>query len=195
MSRRRSLAVALAFEGGLLVVAFALGWVTGVPPFRRLAFSGSGVAAGVLAGVGLLAGLTLATRSSWPPLARLEEIVREFVALFFARATLVDLAVVSALAGVAEEALFRGVVQESLSGAVGTVPAVGLAAVLFGLAHYITPTYAIVATGIGALLGALLVATGDLAAPMIAHGLYDFLALAWLVRTTEPIPVEGDPEP
>lgn len=178
--------MALLFEGGLLVLAFALGWVTGTAPFGRLHFSRPGVTIGVLAGVGLLVILTLATRSKWPPFAQLEEIVREFVAQFFARAKLVDLAIVSALAGVAEEALFRGVLQVSMVGAVGTVPAVGIAALLFGLAHCITPTYAIAATAIGALFGALLVATGDLAAPIVAHALYDFLALAWLVRTAVP---------
>lgn len=178
--------MALAFEGSLLVLAFALGRVTATPPFRLLHFSGPGVTAGALTGVALLVILTLATRSEWPPLARLEQIVREFVAQFFARATLLDLALVSAMAGIAEEALFRGVLQGALLGTVGTVPAVGAAALLFGLAHFITPTYAIVATMIGALLGALLVTTGDLAAPIVAHALYDFLALAWLVRTTEP---------
>lgn len=175
---------ALAFEGGLLALAFALGWVTGVSPFRNLRFSASGVMAGAGTGVGLLVVLTLATRWRWPPLARLEDIVREFVARFFAQATLLDLAMVSALAGIAEEALFRGVLQGALLGAIGTVPAVSAAALLFGLAHFITPTYAIAAALIGALLGALLVMTEDLAAPIVAHALYDFLALAWLVRGT-----------
>ncbi|MGH7564897.1 MAG: lysostaphin resistance A-like protein [Gemmatimonadota bacterium] len=185
MSRGRSLAVALVFEGGLLVLAFVLGLVTGTAPFRLLHFSVPGVTVGVLAGLGLFGILAPATRSGWPPIARLEEIVREFVAQFFARATLLDLALVSALAGIAEEALFRGVLQVALLGVVGTVPAVGIAAALFGLAHFITPTYAIAATMIGTLLGALLVTTGDLAAPIVAHALYDFLALTWLVRTTD----------
>lgn len=191
MSRRRSLAVALALEGALLLLAFGLGFVTDAPPFRWLAFSGPGVVAGILAGLGLLGGLALITRSNWPPIARLERIVREFVAQFFAQAKLVDLAIVSAFAGVAEEALFRGVLQVALTGAVGTVPAVGLAAAVFGLAHSITPAYAVVAAAVGLFLGGLLVATGDLAAPIVAHALYDFLALVWITRTGEHTPVDG----
>ena len=195
MSRKRALAIALAFEGALLLLSFGLGWVTGVSPFGRLRFSGSGMMAGVATGVVLLGILALVTRSTWPPIARLEAIVREFVAQFFAQAKLVDLAIVSALAGIAEEALFRGVLQAALAGALGTVPGVMLAAALFGLAHLITPTYAVVAAAVGVLLGSLLVITGDLAAPIVAHTLYDFLALAWLVRTTGPVPEEVDRGP
>lgn len=189
MSRGRALVLALLFEGSLLLLAFALGWATGEGPFRLLRFSTTGIAAGAAAGLALLGLLALAARSGWPPIARLEKIVREFVALFFARARLLDLAIVSILAGVAEEALFRGVLQMALAPEVGTFPAIGVAAAAFGLAHYITPTYAIAATAIGVLLGSLLVATGDLAAPIVAHSLYDFLALAWLTRKARPVAV------
>ncbi|MGH7571590.1 MAG: CPBP family glutamic-type intramembrane protease [Gemmatimonadota bacterium] len=186
--------MAVTFEGGLLVLAFVLGWLTGIAPLRHLRFSAPGVMAGAATGLGLLVILTLATRTEWPPLARLEDIVREFVDQFFARATLLDLALVSALAGVAEEALFRGILQGAFLSVVGTVPAVAAAALLFGLAHFITATYAVAATLIGALLGALLVATGDLAAPIVAHALYDFLALAWLVRTADHAPRTRGPD-
>ena len=119
------------------------------------------------------------------PAAR-ADVVRQVVATLFARATMLDLAIVSLLAGVAEEALFRGVVQAGLVPAIGPGPAIAVGAVTFGLAHMVTPTYAIVACGIGVGMGALLLATGDLAAPIAAHAVYDFLALTWVVKRETP---------
>ena len=193
MTRGRALGLAFLFEGALLLLAFALGWVTGHAPFGLLRLSPSGLAAGVAAGLLMLGLLGLAARTGWPPFARLEAIVREFVALVFARATLLDLAIVSALAGIAEEALFRGAVQAALVGVVGPLPAVGVAAALFGLAHYVTFAYAVAATAIGILLGALLLTTDDLAAPIVAHALYDFLALTWLARGVRSPSAEAGP--
>jgi len=57
-----------------------------------------------------------------------------------------------------------------------------LAAVLFGLLHFITPTYAVLAGLIGLYLGALWLATGNLLTPIVTHGTYDLLALVYLAR-------------
>lgn len=180
--RHSVLSIAFLFEGALLLLAVGLGWVTGHAPFDWLRFDPAGTAIGVGAGVALLIALLPAMRSDWPPLRRLGEVVRELVREHFAGASLVDLAIVSALAGIAEEALFRGVIQTSMLDPLGTIGAILVAGALFGLAHAITVTYAIVAAGMGVALGALLAATGDLAAPILAHAVYDFLALTWLVR-------------
>jgi membrane protease YdiL (CAAX protease family) len=61
-------------------------------------------------------------------------------------------------------------------------PAVALASAVFGLLHAITPTYAILATVMGAYLGVVWIASGNLLAPIVAHALYDFVALVWLLR-------------
>lgn len=189
MSRRPILPLAFAVEGALLLLAFGLGAATGAPPFARARFDASGVALGTAAGVALLAALLPAMRSDWPPFARLSETVRKIVREWFGDASIAEIAVVSALAGLAEEALFRGVLQTALTGAWGVVPGVLGAAVLFGLAHAVTLTYAVVATAVGAGMGVLLVASGDLAAPILAHAVYDFLALVWLAR------IDLDPTP
>ena len=58
------------------------------------------------------------------------------------------------------------------------------ASVLFGLAHPITPAYAVLAAMIGVYLGWLWLAFDkNLLVPITAHALYDFLALIYLVRT------------
>ncbi|MBW3660602.1 MAG: CPBP family intramembrane metalloprotease [Gemmatimonadetes bacterium] len=189
MDRRSVLPVAFAVEGALLLLAFGIGAATGDPPFARLRYDPTAMAIGAVGGVALLVALLPAMRSDWPPFSRLAEAVREVVRRYFAGSSLLELAIVSALAGVAEEALFRGVVQTALAAAWSPVPAVLVAGALFGLAHAVTVTYAVVATGVGIALGILLVATGDLAAPIVTHALYDFLALVWLVR------IEGVREP
>jgi len=57
-----------------------------------------------------------------------------------------------------------------------------IASVLFGLFHPITPTYAALAAAIGLYLGWLWLACGNLLTPIVTHALYDFLALAYLVK-------------
>lgn len=183
MVRRPSIvAVALAFEGALLVLAWGLGAWLDAPALGRARFGAGAVALGVAGGGVLLVVLLPALRSEWPPFARLTETVRAFVREWFADASILDLAAVSAMAGIAEEALFRGVVQTALADLWGAVPAIVVAGILFGLAHAVTVTYAVVAAAVGMALGALLAATGDLAAPILAHAVYDLLALVWLTR-------------
>ncbi len=97
-----------------------------------------------------------------------------------------ELAVIAALAGIGEEMLFRGVIQAAVAQQIGGPRGVWLgllvAAVLFGLLHPVTPTYAVLAGSIGLYLGWLWLACGNLLLPIITHGVYDFLALLYLVQ-------------
>jgi membrane protease YdiL (CAAX protease family) len=54
--------------------------------------------------------------------------------------------------------------------------------VVFGIAHWVTTAYAVVAGVVGLYLGLLYVITENLLAPAVAHALYDFVALLVLVR-------------
>jgi hypothetical protein len=96
--------------------------------------------------------------------------------------SLLDLALISALAGIGEEALFRGVMQTGLVPVVGLPAAVALTSVAFGLAHYLSLTYAAYAALVSVYLGVLLVYTDNLLVPVIAHAAYDFVALVYLTR-------------
>ena len=57
-----------------------------------------------------------------------------------------------------------------------------MAALLFGAAHWLTATYALLAGLIGLYLGALFLLTENLLVPAIAHAAYDVVALSVLVR-------------
>ncbi len=93
-----------------------------------------------------------------------------------------ELALIAMLAGLAEELLFRGVVQVALARVLPEGGALVVASAAFGLAHFVTPTYAVLAAVAGLYLGALYLLQGSLLVPVIAHALYDFLALLYLVR-------------
>lgn len=92
------------------------------------------------------------------------------------------LIVLSLLAGVGEELLFRGAIQGWLMAKTDPVAGVLAASVLFGLVHYVSFTYFLVATGLGLILGAAYLFSESLALVMIWHALYDMIALFCLLR-------------
>ena len=115
-------------------------------------------------------------------IGRLMHFVEVTVKPLFRDCRVSDLLLVSILAGVGEELLFRGLVQVGLEGWLGKWGALGVASVVFGLAHCMTREYVVFAAGLGLLLGLLAIATGNLLAPIIAHAGYDFLALLMLTK-------------
>ena len=92
------------------------------------------------------------------------------------------LILLSLLAGVGDELLFRGAIQGWLMAKTDPVTAVIAASVLFGLVHYVSFTYFLVATGLGFILGAAYLLSESLALVMIWHALYDMIALFCLLR-------------
>jgi uncharacterized protein len=91
--------------------------------------------------------------------------------------SLLQLGLLAALAGVAEEVLFRGVVQTALYRVLEEPVAILVAGAIFGLAHFVSSTYALLAALVGVYLGAVFLLSGNLLAPILAHALYDFVAL------------------
>jgi len=119
--------------------------------------------------------------------------VEEIVALMFRDARLGQIAMVCAAAGLGEEALFRGLVQGGLEARIGVWPALMVASAMFGIAHPVTPAYVAIAAIIGAYLGAIWIWSGNLIVPVLAHALYDFIALVALVRQRRPTQRDAAP--
>ena len=192
MDRRDLMRLAILFEGGLAVAACLLGWLCGLPPWEQIAWDLPGVALGVAASVPMLALLVVCVCAPGRPFARIREFVDQVVRPLFRDCTLPDLALIALLAGLGEELLFRGLLQEGLAGWLGPWPALGVAALLFGLMHPITPAYAVLALLAGAYLGWTYLACGNLLVPLLAHALYDFTALVYLLRTPDKASVAGE---
>ena len=120
----------------------------------------------------------------WPvgPLAHIKRFLDEVARPLFAQSSLLELVLICALAGWGEEMLFRGVLQEAFSRWFGPWIGVAVASLLFGFAHPITLLYTLWASLIGLYLGWLSMATGNLLVVIVAHALYDLVAISFLVR-------------
>jgi membrane protease YdiL (CAAX protease family) len=184
-ARRQTVVLLAVFtEGGLLVAASLVGWMIDQPPLRFFDWTLRAVLWGVVATLPLLALFFVLQR--WPigPLRRIQRFSEEVIQPFLAPCSWIDLLGISALAGLGEETLFRGVLQEAAGRWFNNVW-IGIIAVsiLFGLVHSITFTYVVLATLMGAYLGCVwLYADHNLLVIVITHALYDFVVLLWLLR-------------
>lgn len=177
--------MAAAFEASLAIVAIAVGWLVGVEPLQTLAWSPQALAVGAAASAPLFLLLWLIVRYPWGPLGQLRKTVDDLLGSMFRDATWADLALVSLMAGIGEEVLFRGVVQTAAQQWMHSPgAALVVAGILFGLMHSVTRTYAIMAGLVGIYLGWLWLATGNLLTPIATHAIYDFGALCYLRRTS-----------
>ena len=155
LTHSQFLVAAALLEGGLLVAAFALGWIVGHNPTATLFWN----------------------------LNRIREFMRDTIGPFLARCRLIDLVLLAMLAGMCEEILFRGLVFQFLS-EFDRGMAIIVSNLLFALAHVVTPLYAFLAAMAGLYLTALLVVdpSPNLLLPIVAHAAYDFIAFLVVVR-------------
>jgi membrane protease YdiL (CAAX protease family) len=189
----RTIRIALLFEGGLGLLAIGIGWLVDQSPLVGISSEAAQLPTQVRAiGWGLVATgpllLALLTIERFPigPLRRLREMTTEVILRMFGGATVGQLAAVALAAGCGEELLFRGLVQAGVSslfpGAVGLGVGLAVASALFGICHWLSGTYAVLAVLAGAYFGLLLILTGNILAPIMAHAAYDFLALVYLIK-------------
>ena len=182
--------MAAAFEGGLAVFAVVLGWLLGLEPLESLHFDAMAMGIGVAATLPLLLMLWLWLKCPLRPCRALVKLFEELFLPLFRQCSVLELLVISLLAGLGEEMLFRGIIQEGLArwigGAAGPWLALLFAALLFAVLHAVTPTYAVFAGLIGLYLGGLWIVTDNLLVPITIHAVYDFTALLCLVRLRKP---------
>lgn len=178
--------MAVLVEGGMGLLALGLGWLLGFPLGETIRWELADVLWGLAATVPLVGVLLVCVHV---PIGVLQDLLRTIdrvVVPLFRRWGLGEMAMVAALAGLGEEMLFRGFLQNAVAGWVGEPYGVWagwvLASVVFGVVHAVSTTYALLATGIGFYLGGLWIATRNLLVPVVAHAVYDFLALVYLVR-------------
>lgn len=164
----------------MLLLGAGLGWLLGYPSLGRVRFGPEPILWGAVATVPTVLLLFWILQAGWKPVARLLDEIRQTVVPLFRKCSFAHLVAISILAGLAEEVLFRAVLQTALSDLL--TPAGGLlaASLLFGLGHPITPTYAVLAGLFGLYLGGLFLAFDNLLVPVVVHALYDLVALTYL---------------
>jgi CAAX protease family protein len=171
------------FEGGLLAVAFVLGWVLDVNPTGLLSWSWQDCLWGLLATLPMLLMLALCFLSRFKGVLAIRTFLRDLLGPLLVRCRLHDLFLLALLAGVCEEVLFRGLVYGWLA-PINLPVAIFAATVLFGAAHAVTLVYGLLAGILGLYLTALLAfdPTPNLLIPIVAHTVYDFVAFLFVVR-------------
>jgi membrane protease YdiL (CAAX protease family) len=183
LTRGQTLLLVVVAEGGMALLACGLGWLLGVRPWEQVAWQTSDAGLGVAAVFPLLGLLLVVIHATPGPLRSVRAAMFELVDLAFQNATLLDLMLTATLAGIGEEFLFRGVIQAAVARSSGQVwLGIAVGALAFGLAHPISRAYIVLATLVGAYLGWLAATTGNLLTPILVHGLYDAVALVYLVR-------------
>lgn len=169
------------FEVLLLGLAVGLANLFETPIHWRGSSISVEIALGALATLPLFGFLVWSVRTRFAPTRSILDFLDRAMLPRVASWSLAQLAAVSVLAGVGEEALFRGVLQPLAGRWLG--PAVGLLLVslLFGLVHAVNRAYLLVTTIMGLYLGGLYLGRESLLAPITCHALYDLLALTYLL--------------
>ncbi len=174
-SRHSILAIALLVEGGAAVLALILaryfnigifplsknvtvdlllGTAAALPPFLFFMFSVS-IKAEKLPLIGPLR----------------HKVITEIKDMFDSM-SVADLVVISLLAGIGEEMIFRGVLQTRFG--------IVIASIVFGLMHSVSVAYVVVTIIMGLYIGIIFESTGSLLVPIQLHFVYDLAALVYL---------------
>lgn len=121
----------------------------------------------------------------------MNRVIDEKLRPMFRDSTILDLLILSIMAGFGEELFFRWCLQGGITSLVeplvATPVAIGIgiavASLIFGACHWVNKTYAITTVIVGSYLGATMVWTGSWLVPAISHALFDFVALIYIVRS------------
>jgi len=182
MVDRHIVARVVAFEAGLGVLAVVLAWALGISFVDQLVVTPKTATLGIAGAVPMAVVMAILAAIPWSPTREILVRVRDLVTPLFRESTVLQLGVIALAAGVGEELLFRGVMQTAATRVTGAAAAVVLTSVVFGVAHALTPLYAILAAFISAYLGWMMVATDSLVPPIVAHAMYDWIALIYIIR-------------
>lgn len=192
MDRSQFLNLAAMFEGALVVIAMILGWLTGVDPFGSLTWNWFAVGWGLICVFPMLVTFFTLYLIPWAPLRKIREFLLDTLGPLLDQCRWFDLILLALLAGVTEEVLFRGALQPIFAQGFASidVPVSATASsivcvnILFGMAHFITPLYGVLAGLMGAFLSGVqqFESQGNLLAPIVTHAAYDWIAFVIVVR-------------
>jgi hypothetical protein len=181
MTRHQLMVSTLMVEGGILVIAILLGWWRDVPFWQDVHYIPFHILLGIGFGVPLLGCIFVLLKLPWKVLDQMHKDF-ELVVTLFKNATVFDLLLVSIMAGICEEALFRGFFQLWIGQSLSPPVTIFIVAILFGLAHCISKIYVVLTLIISLFLSIQLHYFDNLLVPILTHAAYDFFALVYGTR-------------
>src|SRR5688572_29339002 len=133
-------------EAALLGVAALAGWLFKYHMFQDFSWRPTDLAWGVIATAPMLLGFGWLLKSSARFAAEIRKFFEHVIRPMFGEWSLAQLAIISLLAGLCEEVLFRGVLQGGLTRLTGKGMALVISSIAFGLAHPVSKAYVLAAT-------------------------------------------------
>lgn len=182
MDRKFLLLITALLEGGLLLVSIVLLNYSTVDLWSAVSFSWNATLAALLFSTPMFVGLFVITKSKWSPFCNINKEINEKVLPLFKNCKLLDLALIAIFAGVGEELFFRGWLQSVLINKFSVWSGILIVSLLFGIAHYISTSYATYAFLTGIYFGIIFHVSMNLYIVVLIHAVYDFIALVYLVR-------------
>lgn len=175
---------ACCFEASLILVALILGWIAEINPLAKLFFSESALFYGLIGTAPMIVLFHLAEQRQEEVFQKIRRLLLETLGPSLHRRHWADLLMLAAVAGLSEEILFRGLIQPWLEAVLGVQAGLIACNVLFGLAHAVTPLYALLAFLIGVYLSLSMDygSERNLLTPVVIHALYDFWAFLTLIK-------------
>ena len=190
---RRFFKTAVIFESAMIPIAIGLGvlcciwsWAGSLNEILGETSAISASIYGLFALIPMLLLLVFSATSRLPSVARLRELIRTSFVPILKELSTWQLVVVGLLAGIGEEWLFRGYLQTWVSTLLPDTPmqigSVIIVSIVFAALHAITPMYAAIVFVVSIYLGIVYESSEQLLTPMIAHGVYDVIALIFIVN-------------
>jgi len=175
MTRLQFLLLATCFQGGILVLGMLLGDWFDIT--FHIQWNFNAIARGLLATIPMLLLFWWVMKTDWKAFRNLREVLVKQLGPLLVPCSWWDLVYISLLAGLSEEVLFRGALQNSLSHwGLGT--SLVITSLLFGACHAANLTYFLYATGAGLYLSWVAgLSEQNLLPAIVTHAAYDLIAL------------------
>lgn len=188
INKQKTLWLITLYEGGIGVLAVIIGYFSNWYFWEHFSWNTKELFLSILATVPMFLFFYMIFKLPLKSFTKITKEMKELVPYLFGNLNLIALFYVSLLAGFGEEFLFRGLIQFHLSSFIGQVPSLFIVSILFGLAHLITPGYAIITTIYGFYLGFLEIYFENLLSPVVSHAFYDFIALVYYIYIEKKTP-------
>jgi len=179
LSRRKTLALTFGIECGLFTLAWSLGWGTGVHFWLEINVDPTAILYSAGLTLLLFYGVTLLRKIEWRFFQQQFQRDAKFCVSVFKNCSKTDLFIIASMAGLAEEALFRGFLQPYVISHTGIVVSLVITNLIFGVIHPISWVHFLLATVIGLYLGLIYFWLDNLFIPIFIHALYDFLIILY----------------